>query len=148
MLALVGGCAADGESDGSSDRPGGADSSADPSPSEPESPDPSSPSGDVAVVDSEACEQVRNGIDAFNRGEYDETVDRFEEALPLAQSQDDGSVRAGELVEAVRYYAELDADQYLEAARTSPDFAKYKAITLGQCASADGEAPESPGVEV
>jgi hypothetical protein len=144
LIALLGGCAGGG-SDGSDGSDGG-ESSADSASPAPESSAPSSP--DVPVVDSAACEEVRNGIDAFNRGEYDETVERFEEALLLAQSQDDGSARAGRLVEAVRYYAELDADEYLEAARSSPDFAKYKAITLGQCASGDGEAPESPGVEV
>lgn len=92
---------------------------------------------------SDACAEVRDGIDAFNRGDFDETVDHFRTALPLAQQQadeaadegsdDEGSAEADDLVEAVTYYAELAPDDYLESARTSEDFARYKAITLGQC---------------
>ncbi len=99
-------------------------------------------------MDSEACEEVRTGIDAFNVGEFDETVEHFEKALPLAEEQDDGSVLASQLIEAVRYYAELDVELYPEAARSSPEFAKYKAITLGQCMLGEDETPESPGLEV
>lgn len=103
---------------------------------------------DLLVADSEACAEVRAGIDAFNVGEFDETVERFEAALPLAEEQDDGSRMAADLVEAVRYYAELDAEAYPEAARTSPDFAKYKVITLGQCVPPGSDAPEEPGTDV
>ena len=110
-------------------------------------PSAATPDKDVPVVDSEACEEVRTGIDAFNDGDYDGTVEHFEAAVPLAEAQDDGSAMAGDLVEAVRYYAELDAEQYPEAARSSADFAKYKAITLGQC-SPVGSEPESPGTDV
>ena len=129
LVALASGCAIGGSSDGADDR--SSDSLA-----------------EVAVIDSEACEEVRSGIDAFNLGKMDETVEHFEKALPLAEEQDDGSEDAGDLVEAVRYYAELDSEAYPEAARSSSDFAKYKAITLGQCSSAELEQTESPGVEV
>lgn len=134
VVALTGGCA------------GIID---DPTPQDSETPTTPSPrSGDAAVVDSEACDEVRAGIEAFNVGEFDETVERFQAALPLAEEQDDGSVRASQLIEAVRYYAELDADLYPNAARSSPEFAKYKTITLGQCAAGDDETPESPGVDI
>jgi hypothetical protein len=99
------------------------------------------------VVDSEACEEVRTGIDAFNSGDYAGTVEHFEAAVPLAEAQDDGSEKAAQLVEAVRYYAELDAELYPEAARTSADFAKYKAITLGQCLPVD-DLDESSGTDI
>ena len=102
---------------------------------------------EVAVVDSEACQEVRRGIDAFNEGDYAGTVEHFEDALPLAEEQDDGSATAGQLVDAVRYYAELRPGRYPEAARSSPDFARNKAITLGQCMPADYE-PESPATDV
>lgn len=47
------------------------------------------------------------------------------------------------------YYAALDAELYPEAARSSPDFARYKAITLGQCMPVDREVPEkSLGTDV
>lgn len=103
---------------------------------------------DMPVVDSKACAEVRAGIDAFNAGELDETVERFEAALPLAEEQDDGSRMAEDLVEAVRYYADLEAEAYPEAARSSPDFARYKAITLGQCVPPGSDAPEEPGTDV
>ena len=127
VVALAGGCA-------------GADKS--PQNAERSDPEP------TVVIDSEACAEVRSGIEAFNLGELDETVEHFEKALPLAEERDDGSRPASQLIEAVRYYAELDAEDYPEAARTSSDFAKYKAITLGQCMSAELEQTESPGVEV
>ncbi|PUA80361.1 hypothetical protein C7S10_14640 [Nocardioides currus] len=156
VVALTGGCAG---SDGSDEGPpaGVTEStspdseSPDPESPDPESPDPETPAptpGPGDVVDSEACDEVRQGIDAFNLGRYDETVEHFENAVPLAEEQDDGSEAASQLVEAVRYYADLAAGLYPEAARTSPDFAKYKAITLGQCVPVDGETSESPGVEV
>ncbi|MCY7402546.1 MAG: hypothetical protein LH477_16615 [Nocardioides sp.] len=146
VVALAGGCALDGESNGSDDGQGtgtlGEATPLDPETSSAPSPRP----GDV--VDSEACEEVRTGIEAFNVGAFDETVEHFEEALPLAEEQDDGSVLASQLIEAVRYYAELDAELYPEAARSSPDFARYKAITLGQCMPRTDESPESPGVDI
>ena len=149
VVALTGGCAGNGDSTGSDDRqaPGGIDDSM---PVDPDtSATPSPRSGDDSVVDSEACGEVRAGIDAFNAGDYDETVTRFEAALPLAEQQNDGSVPASQLpIEAVRYYAELDGELYPEAARTSPEFATYKAITLGQCVAGDGETQELPGEEV
>lgn len=102
---------------------------------------------DVPVVDSLACEEVRAGIDAFNDRDYDATVEHFELAVPLAEAQDDGTTMASELIEAVRYYAALDAELYPEAARSSPEFARYKAITLGQCRPVGSES-ESPGSDV
>jgi len=148
VVALSGGCAGEGDSNGSDDGQGSGilDDSTPPDPETPASPSPRS--GDDTVVDSEACEEVRTGIAAFNVGEFDETVEHFEEALPLAEEQDDGSVQASQLIEAVRYYAELDAELYPEAARSSPEFAKYKAITLGQCMPAGGGTSESPGLQV
>lgn len=87
----------------------------------------------------DACEEVRAGIDAFNLGDYDETVDHFRKAVPLAedQAESDDSQDAKVLVEAIRYYAELPPADYPESARSSADFARYKAITLGQCVPID-----------
>jgi len=151
VVALAGGCAGYGDSEESDDRQGLGtfDQSTPSGPGTTGAPPPRSE--EPAVIDSEACEEVRIGIEAFNVGEFDETVAHFEEALPLAEEQDDGSAVAGQLVEAVRYYAELDAEDYPKASRSSPEFAKYKAITLGQCVSGVVEVPESsesPGVEI
>lgn len=126
VLVLLGGCS------GTTDDPG---------------PDPGS---DPAATD--ACAEVRAGIDAFNTGDFDETVDRFRKALPLAEDQAsaDDSPEASDLLEAVQYYADLEAGMYAEAARTSPDFAKYKIITLSQCGPIEPPNPddvEEPGLE-
>lgn len=148
VVALTGGCAGDGDSMESDDRQGlgTVDQSTPSGPGTLGAPSPRSEA--PAVIDSQACEEVRIGIEAFNLGEFDETVAHFKEALPLAEQQDDDSVAAGQLIEAVRYYAELDAEGYPEASQSSPEFAKYKAITLGQCVSEVVEVPESPGVEI
>ena len=148
VVTLTGGCAGDDDSNGSDDRQGTGIID-DSTPLVPETPATPSPRpGDAAVVDSEACDAVRAGIEAFNGGEFDQTVKHFQAALPLAEEQDDGSVLASQLVEAVRYYAELDAELYPNAARSSPEFAKYKAITLGQCVAGDDETPEPPDAEI
>lgn len=94
---------------------------------------------------------VRAGINAFNAGDFSITVDQFRKALPLAraQAQDNPSKAAEDLVEAITYYAELAPEDYPQSAVSSPEFLRYKAITLGQCvggvAPLDGES-ESPGV--
>lgn len=148
VVALTSGCTDAGGADVSDDRQGAAtpDGSA---PADPETPPAPSPrSGeDPAVMDSPACEEVRAGIDAFNVGDFDKTVEHFEAALPLAEEQDDGSELASQLIEAVRYYAELEAELYPEASRSSPEFARSKAITLSQCMLGE-DTPESPGVEI
>jgi len=91
-----------------------------------------------------ACDEVVRGIDAFNDGQLEETVRHFELAEPLAASEADAadSRAADDLLEAVRYYADLPPEDYLEAAASSPEFARYKAITLGLC------APGPPGDSV
>ncbi|MDQ3484152.1 MAG: hypothetical protein M3445_01860 [Actinomycetota bacterium] len=121
---------------------GGDDSSG--SAPEPPPPSTSSPSS----TEPSACPEIRAGIDDFNAGDYESTVERFEAALPLAQAEDDeeDSAATADLLEAVEYYAVLPPEDYLEAAASSPEFAKYKAITLGQCDSGvppeDSEGPD------
>ncbi|CAN5206521.1 hypothetical protein BH09ACT12_BH09ACT12_00370 [soil metagenome] len=98
--------------------------------------------------DTTACDEVVAGIDAFNLGDFEETVARFEQAVPLAEAEDAaaGTRASAELLEAVRYYAALAPDDYLPASVASPDFARYKTITLGQCASAPAPDGEGGGV--
>ena len=115
----------------------------------PFTPEPGAPD----VAGSDACAAVRAGIDAFNLGRYDETVEHFEDAVRLAERRADGSPASNELVEAVRYYADLAPEDYPEAARSSADFAKYKAITLLQCSGGlpaepdDSASPGAPGFD-
>ncbi len=115
------------------------------SPSEPDSaPDSGAPdSGAPAqpdASDTKACVEVRAGIDAFNARDYQGTAGRFRLAVPLAQAQarTDPSRAADDLLEAVTYYAELAPKDYPQSAASSPEFAKYKAITLGQCMPVGG----------
>ncbi|WP_160012129.1 hypothetical protein [Nocardioides sp. AX2bis] len=111
-------------------------------------PDESSP-GAAAPARTPACAVVRAGIDAFNEGDFEETVARFGEAVPLAEEQVDGSEQADQLLEAVRWYAALPPEDYAEAAVSSQEFQVYKAITLTQCDPVPDEAAPStaPPVE-
>ena len=95
---------------------------------------------------SKACAEVRAGIDAFNTEEYANTVAHFRLALPLAEDQarEKPSEAADDLVEAIRYYAELAPEDYPKSAISSPEFAKYKAITLGQCSPVGEPSVDGP----
>ena len=121
----------------------GSDTSAPPArvPSAPESEAP-----DLEPSKTPACAEVRAGIAAFNDADYEETVARFVAALPLAEEQVDGSADADRLLEAVRWYAELAPEDYAKASVSSPAFAEYKAVTLGQCLPLGDVASEDPGV--
>ncbi len=112
--------------------------------------DSATPEASTGSSKTDACDEVRAGIESFNASDYAMTVDHFRKAMPLAvdQAKRDDSSKAADLVEAVTYYAELDPDQYAEAAQSSKDFAKYKAITLGQCVPVQqpGGSDEPPQV--
>ncbi len=94
-----------------------------------------------------ACDEVVAGIEAFNRGDFEETVARFESAVPLAEAEDAaaGTRVSAALLEAVRYYAALPPGDYLAASAGSRDFARYKAITLGLCGSGQPQVPGNGG---
>lgn len=94
-----------------------------------------------------ACDEVVAGIEAFNRGDFEETVARFESAVPLAEAEDAaaGTRVSAALLEAVRYYAALPPGDYLAASAGSRDFARYKAITLGLCGSGQPQVPGENG---
>ncbi len=108
--------------------------------------DSTSPDEAGTAATADPCIEIRAGIDAFNLGDYEETIGHFRKALPLAadEAKDDDSQKAADLVEAVTYYAELDPEKYPEAARSSADFAKYKAITLGQCVPVEEPGTDEP----
>lgn len=101
----------------------------------------------TAAPERTTCDEVVAGIEAFNRGDFEETVARFERAVPLAQAEDDaaGTRVTADLLEAVQYYAALPPGDYLAASVGSPDFARYKAITLGLCGSGRPQAPDNGG---
>lgn len=98
----------------------------------------------AAELQQQVCEDVRKGIDAFNRQDYEGTVLHFEQAKKPAtvNAQVDPEPEADALLDAVQYYANLDPADYPEAARSSENFARNKAITLGQCT--DGAPIDEP----
>ncbi|GAA3534131.1 hypothetical protein GCM10022234_33760 [Aeromicrobium panaciterrae] len=89
----------------------------------------------AAELQQQTCTEVRKGIDAFNRQDYEETVRHFEKAKKPAKvnAQVNTEPEADALLDAVEYYANLDPADYPEAARSSENFARNKVITLGQC---------------
>jgi hypothetical protein len=150
LVLLLAGCAGGSRSAG-----GGAGSGASPATPAPSALPTSPPSSGVGPQpdrsSTPACAEVRAGIDAFNAGDFERTVQHFRTAVPLARRQAaaDSSSSAKDLLAAVRYYAGLAPDDYLTSAASSPEFAQYKAITLGQCAAgAEPGVPSetSPGV--
>lgn len=133
---LLGGCSSGEPSSGSSQDSGG---SSRPSASPSDAPS-SGGTGREAV-----CRKVRAGVDAFNAGDLQDTVVEFKEAVPLAvrAQRQDPSRESGLLLRAVRYYAALPANDYPQAAGSSLEFQKWKAVTLGLCVS--GQDQLSPG---
>ncbi|WP_370248362.1 hypothetical protein [Nocardioides sp.] len=132
-LVFLGGCS--GQDDGADAAPADptvptASEPAAPVPTAPGSPAPDAPAGDPLP-----CPEVRAGIDAFNAGDLDETVARFVAAVPLAEEAyaADPSPALEALLDAVRYYAALPAEQYLAASAGSPEFQVHKATTLTLC---------------
>ena len=95
------------------------------------------------------CQDVRDGIDEFNRHDYAGTVASFEKAEVPARvyARVSPEPDADALLDAVEYYANLAPDDYPEAARSSEHFARNKTITLNQCA-ADEPIDETPPTPV
>jgi hypothetical protein len=141
VTALLGACS--GQDTGSAAAPDGSGA-----PSTGPSAGPSTGPSEGAGPGATACDEVVAGIDAFNAGDLDETVAAFERAVPLAEAEDAaaGTRASGELLDAVRYYALLPAEDYPAAAATSPEFARFKAITLGQCVAGRPPVDEDDGV--
>ena len=107
------------------------------------------PGPEVDLASTDVCDLVRQGIDAFNVGDLDGTIDLFEEAEPLAEdlAADEPSDDTETLLDAVRYYAELPADEYAEANESSPEFLRFKDFTLVECAYGAGPGvPTDTGV--
>ena len=103
------------------------------------------PEPTAAELQLQTCSDVRAGIKLFNANDYAGTIKKFVDAEVTAVAFADKSdtKAADDLLEAVAYYANLAPDDYPEAARSSKDFAKYKAITLGQCTEGGPiDAPE------
>ncbi len=94
------------------------------------------------LSETEACAEVRAGIDAFNANDLDETVRHFQAAVPLAEELVAAGEDADTLLGAIEYYAALPPEEYREAS-PSPDFQRNKAITLTLCAYGEPEPEPS-----
>lgn len=106
------------------------------------------PGPEVDLASTEVCDLVRQGIDAFNTGDLDATIERFEQAEPLAEelAADEPSDDTETLLDAVRYYADLPADEYAEANESSPEFLRFKDFTLTECDYGAGPEPTETGI--
>lgn len=99
------------------------------------------------TLGAKTCVEVRAGIDAFNDHDYQGTTKHFKKAEVFAKLYYKKAQGAGSssLLQAVDYYAHLPANAYPEASRSSADFARFKAITLGQCEPVEGPTPDPQG---
>ncbi len=134
LLALTACSGSDDTRADDGDEPAAAPPSSAPAPFVP---DPSAPDDtglDLATTD--VCDLVREGIDQFNLGDLEATIEAFEDAIAPAEqlADDQPSDRTRTLLDAVRYYAALPADDYLEASQSSPEFLRFKDFTLTECA--------------
>ncbi len=138
LVLALGACSSGG--DGDEPEGGGAASTSSSSAPDDEAP--------PDLSDTEACAEVRAGIDAFNLGDLDETVARFEAAIPLAEQlvADDHAPSAELLLEAIRYYATLPPSGY-GAASPSPEFQRYKTVTLTQCDYGSAPSEDDTGLD-
>ncbi len=140
LVLAVSGCS--GSDDDTADAPS-------PGPSSRSENAPVDPVDPVDLAATDVCGLVREGIDAFNLDDLDLTVEKFEEAVPLAEdlAADQPSDDTETLLDAVRYYAELPTEDYVEANQSSPEFLRFKDFTLTECAytGAPGE-PSDTGV--
>lgn len=138
----------DGSGDDATDAPAAAPRSSPPAPSAPDPSAPADPGLDLATTD--VCDLVREGIDQFNLGDLEATIAAFEDAIAPAEqlAEDQPSADTRTLLDAVRYYAALPADEYAEANRSSPEFLRFKDFTLTECAytGPPGGATADPGI--
>lgn len=132
---------------------GGSDErGADQADSTPFVPDESTSGGgaEIDLAATDVCGLVRDGIDAFNIGDLEGTIERFEEAIPLAEdlAEEQPSEQTETLLDAVRYYADIPARDYVEESQTSAEFLEFKDFTLTECAyggpPADATDPAIP----
>lgn len=101
------------------------------------------------AVGAKTCVEVRTGIDAFNAKDYANTVTHFKKAEVLAKlyAKKSPGKTSSDLLQAVDYYAHLPAKAYPKAALSSSEFARFKAITLGQCEPVEGPTPDPQGTD-
>lgn len=127
-------------------RSAGADATSSASPSAP-APSPSAETAPSLPVvpddDPLPCPRVRAGIDAFNQGAPERTVRLFRGAVPQAEryAADVPSRTADLLLEAVRYYADLPAEDYADAIVSSPEFRRHQVVTLAVCRYGQDDSP-------
>lgn len=142
LLATVGtvalsGCGSDGGGDGSDGgtgrEPGSSSSTA---------------TEQLDLATTRVCDLVRRGVDAFNNGDVAETIERFQEAVPLAEelATQQPSADTERLRDAVDYYAGIPADEYVEANDSDPTFADYRDFTLVTCEYDGPLQPSDTGI--
>jgi hypothetical protein len=103
---------------------------------------------ELDLATTRVCDLVRRGVDAFNRGDVEETIERFQEAVPLAEelATQQPSADTRRLRDAVEYYAGIPADEYVEANDSDPTFADYRDFTLVTCEYDGPLEPSDTGI--
>ena len=94
------------------------------------------------------CIEVRAGIAAYNTQDLDAVQPRFVRAQVFAKkyAKESSSRKADELLEAVKFFADVPPSGYSKDAASSKLFEKYKAITLGDCVNGEqGGSTGDPG---
>lgn len=140
LLATVGTVALSGC--GSDDSGGDGDTGREPGSSS------SSATEELDLATTRVCDLVRRGVDAFNNGDVEETIERFQEAVPLAEelATQQPSADTERLRDAVEYYAGIPADEYVEANDSDPTFADYRDFTLVTCEYDGPLEPSDTGI--
>jgi len=133
LLACLVGCGAEPAPRSAAPDTTASPSPTPPAPSESAETAPSPPA--IPADDPLPCPRVRAGIDAFNQGAPEQTVRLFRRAVPQAEryAVDEASRTADLLLEAVRYFAALPAEEYADAIVSSPEFRRHQVVTLAVC---------------
>ena len=89
------------------------------------------------------CVEVRAGVAAYNAQDLDAVQPHFVRAEVFARkyATESSSREADDLLEAVKFFADVPPSGYSKDAASLKLFEKYKAITLGDCVNTDRDNP-------
>lgn len=109
------------------------------------------PQGDKTSSSSpreDTCLEVRAGVASYNAQDLEGVQPHFVRAEVPAKryAKESSSKAADDLLEAVRFFADVPPSDYSKDAASLKLFEKYKAITLGDCVNGDQDnSGDTPG---
>ena len=99
----------------------------------------------------DTCIEVRAGVASYNAQDLESVQPHFVRAEVFAKkyAKQSSAKEADDLLEAVKFFADVAPNDYNKNATSLKLFEKYKAITLGDCVNADQDnsGEETPGQE-